>query len=759
MKCIIFIVFFFSFCNQVYALQPPTRQQIEQYKRDGTFRARVEQAKSFKNHLVSEDLVARGRHKLQRLYLQTEEGMAPSETDQILAPPPAWQGMPTTGTVKVLALLIAFSDYPPVTSAATIESKLFGDGSGGFPYESLRNYYRRSSYNKLEIQGNILGWYITSYPRSNVPETTQGRQNLIKEALNYYDSLGHDFTQYDNDGNGTIDYLIVIWSGPHGAWASFWWGYMTTFSDSTYRLDGKRLWTYSWQWELYNYPNGSFDTKVVIHETGHALGLPDYYDYDSTVGPKGGVGGLDMMDGNWGDHNCFSKFLLDWINPPVHKSGLKQITLNPSGTSEDAIVVMPGALQGNQFFEFFMIQNRYRTGNDAPYPANGLLIWHVDARLNSSKTNFLYNNSYTDHKLLRLMEADGLEEIETGDGRADAGDYYVAGQIFGNDTSPNSKRYNGTATGIRVKDISAPDAQMSFSVFIPVRTVDFDMDGKADILSRSFDSGTVVIWFMDGKTISSVGVSGSVPLDWQIKGVGDFDGNGKSDILWQHSPTGTVAVWMTGSSNVFSVTVLGSVPSDWQIKEVGDFNGDGKSDLLWQHPASGAVAIWFMDGITIASVGLVGAFSTDWEIKTVGDFNGDGKSDLLWQHPSSGTIAICFMDGFSVSLVGIVGAFSTDWEFKRVGDFNGDGKSDLLWQHPASGTIAICFMDGFSVSSVGIVGAVSNDWQIKGVGDYNGDGKSDFLWQHPTSGTVAIWLMDGIYINFSGVIGALSDNL
>ncbi len=71
-------------------------------------------------------------------------------------------------------------------------------------------------------------------------------------------------------------------------------------------------------------------------------------------------------------------------------------------------MVMPEALQGNQFGEFFMIQNRYRTGNDTPYPSNGLLIWHVDARLDPSGTNFLYNNSYTEHKLLRLMEADGL---------------------------------------------------------------------------------------------------------------------------------------------------------------------------------------------------------------------------------------------------------------------------------------------------------------------------------------------------------------
>ena len=704
------LFFFFScFYNQTFALQPPTPEQIEQYKRDGTLRTRIEQAKAFKNHLVSEDLVSRGRLKLQRLYLHTE-GMLSSETDQILAPPPAWQGMPTSGTVKVLALLIAFSDYPPITPASTIESKLFGDGSGGTPYESLRNFYRRSSYNKLEIQGNVLGWYITSYPRSDVPETVQGRQNLIKEALNYYDTLGHDFTQYDNDGNGTIDYLIVIWSGPHGAWASFWWGYMTTFSDSTYRLDGKRLRTYSWQWELYNYPYGSFDTRVVIHETGHALGLPDYYDYDSTVGPKGGVGGLDMMDGNWGDHNCFSKFLLDWINPPVHRSGRRQFTLNPSGTSEDALVVMPGALQGNQFFEFFMVQNRYRTGNDSPYPANGLLIWHVDARLNSSGTNFLYNNSYTDHKLLRLMEADGLEEIETGDGRADAGDYYVAGKVFANDTAPNSQRYNGTSTGIQVKDISTQGAQMSFSVFIPVRTVDFDMDGRMDLTIYRTGSGVWYIFPSVGNPPIALGWGGD-PSDKPV--VGDYDGDGKTDVAIYRGSNGGWYILPSGGAP-YGIG-WGGGATDQPVP--GDYDGDGKTDVAIYRGSNGGWYIMPSGGMLPYGLGWGG----DPSDKPVpGDYDGDGKTDIAVYRAGTGAWYV-YPSGGSAPYGFGWGGDSSD---KPVpGDYDGDGKTDLAIYRGTNGGWYILPSGGTPPYGFGWGGDPS-DKPVPG--DYNGDGKTDF---------------------------------
>ena len=89
-----------------------------------------------------------------------------------------------------------------------------------------------------------------------------------------------------------------------------------------------------------------------------------------------------------------------------------------------------------------------------------MLIWHVDATLEDNGQDFKYDNSFTSHKLLRLMEADGLEEIETGIGGADIGDYYVAGKVFGPDTTPSSKKYDGTDTEVKVHNFSEPGLQM-----------------------------------------------------------------------------------------------------------------------------------------------------------------------------------------------------------------------------------------------------------------------------------------------------------
>jgi len=418
------------------ALEPPTAEQIERYRRDGTLAARAVAARVFGNHRMAPQLAAR----------------IGSSRSAVKALPGAPSLLPSDGSPRVLTLLIAFSDMPGTTDPAVVNDRIFGDGeAAAYPYESLTNFYRRSSYGRLEIAGSTLGWYTTPYPRSEVAENYLGRQALIKEVFNHYDQEGHDFSQYDNDGDGVIDYLVIVWTGAHGEWADFWWGYQTSFYNDNFTVDGVRIGTYSWQWENYNWP-GEFTPEVVIHETGHALGLPDYYDYDDAVGPRGGVGGMDQMDSNWGDHNAFSKWVLGWLDPEIYNQDFHDVVFSPTDEFPDAAVFMHGDLVTDPYAEYFLVQVRRPEGNDAELPNEGVLIWHVDARVDSGG-NFLYDNSYTEHKLIRLMEADGLEEIERGGG-ADAGDFYSTGDLFDSDTLPSSHRYDGVPTNISLGSFS-----------------------------------------------------------------------------------------------------------------------------------------------------------------------------------------------------------------------------------------------------------------------------------------------------------------
>jgi M6 family metalloprotease-like protein len=470
------IALFLVICVPVVrALEPPRPGELAQLEREGKLEQALRHARALGNYKLDPALLKYAVNKAQRAQLGL---LAPS-----LTPPGSWAGMPTTGNVKILTLLIDFSDYPAYNTAATIDAKLFGGGvdAGDFPYESLHNYYARSSYDQLDLTGDVLGWYRPAYTRASLGSLSDtARETLIAEALNYYDP-SHDFSQYDNNGDGKIDYFVVVWTGPDEGWSSNWWGYQTSWGSTTSpTLDGKTLAKYSWQWEC-RYDGGTtdgiYDQVVVMHETGHALGLPDYYDYQSkadgdTIGPDGGVGQMDMMDANWGDHNSFSKWVLDWITPQVVTGAPQSVTLAASGTSRQALVAMPGASSANPFAEFFIVENRERTGNNSDrasnanynLPTDGLLVWHVDARLNAASTDYLYDNSYTAHKLLRLMEADGLNEIETVPGYwVQASDYYTSGKTLTDASNPNSKKYDGAASNVVVQSIPAAGASMTFT--------------------------------------------------------------------------------------------------------------------------------------------------------------------------------------------------------------------------------------------------------------------------------------------------------
>ena len=282
------------------------------------------------------------------------------------------------------------------------------------------------------------------------------------------------------------------------------------------------------------------------------LGLPDLYDYTSEEGPDGGVGRMDVMDGEWGDHNCFSKFLLGWIHPQIISKldeYQTKITLRPSDVTKDAVLIMPN-FNYNIFGEYFMVQYRKLEGNDKLLPTDGLVIWHIDSTMNDDYTHFLYNNQVSDHKLIRLMEADGLEEIEQNL-QADAGDFYVPGKRFGPDTYPNSDsyytNYSGTSqkvTNINVYDIVKDDALGStmtarFGFYKPMSLAEaLDTTGLTWITGGgSFNGGSNDAEWYGQSFISKDGVdsarSGEVSdnnfvyLETSVTGPGDLSFNWK----------------------------------------------------------------------------------------------------------------------------------------------------------------------------------------------------------------------------------------
>jgi len=281
----------------------------------------------------------------------------------------------------------------------------------------------------------------------------------------------------------------------------------------------------------------------------------------------------------------------------------------------------------------------------------------------------------------------------------------------------------------------------------PIRTTccrDFNGDGKADIIWGD-TAGNVVMWLMDGATVTSSPSLGNVSSVWSVAGVGDFNGDTNADILWRDT-AGNVAMWLMNGATVLVNSSLGNVPTVWSVVGTGDFNGDGKADILWRDTA-GNVVMWLMNGASVMSNSWLGNVSTAWSVVGVGDFSGDGKADILWRD-TAGNVVIWLMNGASVVGSGAPGTVSTVWSVAGIGDFNGDGKADILWHDDGAGTVSIWLMNGTVVMGTGSPGGASTDWQIMGVGNFNGDAMADILWRN-VSGATAVWFMNGTSLNGS----------
>lgn len=392
-------------------------------------------------------------------------------------------GLPSIGSPKVLVIPIEFTNSTaPANIVSNLEKAFFGT-SADTGWESLKSYYYKSSYGKLDISGTVLKPYNTGKTTSyydnlykqylkDLEKYESGKTDeypdcveysIIREALKYYDNQ-INYQDYDYNGDGYIDSIYLVYTNKYSEDSdSFWWAYTNEFlTEEQEYYDGVEadfymFMSYEFFFDKLNNQTVNLNTETLIHETGHLLGLDDYYDYDSSTGPNGGIGGGDMMDYNVGDHNAYSKLMLGWIDPYVVNGNTTTLTLNSFGSSGDAVIVFK-QYDGSFFGEYYIIDfytpdglNAQGAGNNGLFSVSGIRIYHIDSTLNDPADCWSifeltkYNNSYTDHLLIKLVEADGRNDIELGYSSENS-DLFSAGDSF-----VNIKWYDKTNAGFSVK--------------------------------------------------------------------------------------------------------------------------------------------------------------------------------------------------------------------------------------------------------------------------------------------------------------------
>ena len=318
---------------------------------------------------------------------------------------------------------------------------------------------------------------------------------------------------------------------------------------------------------------------------------------------------------------------------------------------------------------------------------------------------------------------------------------------WGNRDDSLKSRPDGSITWLQGAAGATALQMYRYQEITPAR--DFSGVRTSDILWRN-STGDVVIWFMQGGTISSTADLGVVPATYTIAGTGDFNGDGTADILWRQS-NGDVVIWSMQGGTIASSTDLGVIPTSWTIAGTGDFNDDGTTDILWRN-ANGDTVIWLMKAGTISSSTDLGVIPTTWTIAGTGDFDGDGTTDILWQN-ANGDVVTWSLKAGAISSTADLGVIPAAWSIAGTGDFNGDGRSDILWRN-SNGDVVSWFMQGGKISSTADLGIIPGAWTIAGMGDFNGDGTTDILWRN-SNGDVVPWLLQNGAIASSKDLGVI----
>lgn len=340
--------------------------------------------------------------------------------------------MPAEGEAYTLVIPVEFGDYrfaeDPVPQLETI---FFGDGSALAP--SLSDYFEKASYGKLIIQGEVQ-------PVVTLPSGRQayGKDHVewIEEIFKILEQRGLDFSRFDQNQDGILDGLYLVWAGQPQNAQSSWWPYSDTFYWD-FRAAGVRLGSYSsLSYELLTAPT-PFRQYTAIHETGHQLGLTDYYASPTESGTGAGV----MMDRNEGDEDCFSKMLLGWITPQVIQKS-EWVTLSSAATTPSAALIAPPSWDGNYLSEYFMAEYITPEENQTKQElsAGGAVrIWHVNAATSLwtndiTSSMYRYQNSGSGAKLLTVIDLNRQ--------------WYTSGDQI---TEQQTLLYSGEETGIAIR--------------------------------------------------------------------------------------------------------------------------------------------------------------------------------------------------------------------------------------------------------------------------------------------------------------------
>lgn len=342
----------------------------------------------------------------------------------------AYTDYPTTGRQKALVILVEFADVSFRYSLDDFRSMLT---TPGYSYSgaagSARDYFIENSAGNFIPEFDVYGPVRLSQNMAHYGANDEEfAHEMVVEACRALDGE-IDFSEYDRDGNGWVDNIYIFYSGygeADGGGANSVWPHSANIYNRGARLnlDGVQIGQYACSNELVGNTTRMVGIGTFCHEFSHVLGLPDLYATNNSTGFTPYCYSL-MDHGNYNnDGRCpcaltaYERYYLGWCEPTeLNANGT--VRLDPIDSNMAVRISVPGYPE-----EYYLLENRQKSGWDAYLPGHGMLIWHIDYRKEYWDNNSVNNDA--NHMRVDLIEADSRGDYLTIAGDPFPGIYSVS---------------------------------------------------------------------------------------------------------------------------------------------------------------------------------------------------------------------------------------------------------------------------------------------------------------------------------------------
>ena len=364
---------------------------------------------------------------------------------------------PHTGSPKALVILVQFQDVKfkstdPVATfnhylnaeageeRPTADAQVFSTKKSSTNYGSVKQYFTDMSMGQFTPQFDVVGPVTVSKNSAYYGKDSSGEgsdtnfRQMISEACAKVASQVN-FANYDNDNDGYVDLVYVIYAGYSQSWggnsADCLWPKSGT--DNFYKYDtdgnkisptqylsynGKRIVRYGINNELNETPSDTDNGKYYLngiglfcHEFSHTLGLPDLYQTIGSYQHDQSPDYWDLMDGGEYTYNGYcptpyspwEKEMMGWSTPiTLEANKPQQLTLTPYSESSQSYKI-----EAEKNGEYLLLQNIQNTGWYKYLWGYGMLVWRIDYADKESVNLYDNPNNTLGSPRVMVVPADG----------------------------------------------------------------------------------------------------------------------------------------------------------------------------------------------------------------------------------------------------------------------------------------------------------------------------------------------------------------